>query len=37
MARKQGSAYVVQSFVDYFVNHSRVILLLVEAIGKPFT
>ncbi|KAF4374202.1 hypothetical protein F8388_022968 [Cannabis sativa] len=29
----QGCAYVVQSFVEYIVNHGKVIMLLVEAIG----
>ncbi|KAL5550046.1 hypothetical protein UlMin_000222 [Ulmus minor] len=28
----KGCSYVVQSFVEYFINHSKVILLLVEAI-----
>ena len=32
----QGSTYVVQSFVEYLVNHGKVILLLVEAIGMFF-
>ncbi|KAF4398676.1 hypothetical protein G4B88_017102 [Cannabis sativa] len=29
---KNGCAYVVQSFVEYIVNHGKVIMLLVEAI-----
>lgn len=29
----QGCTYVAQSFVEYIVNHGKVILLLVEAIG----
>lgn len=29
----QGSTCVVESYVEYVVNHGKVILLLVEAIG----
>lgn len=30
----QGCAYVVASFGEYMVNRSKVIVLLVEAIGE---
>lgn len=30
----QGCTFVVSSFMEYFVNRSKVILLLVEAIGE---
>lgn len=30
----QGCTFVVASFAQYFVNRSRVIQLLIEAIGK---
>ena len=30
----QGCTFVVSSFMEYFVNRGKVILLLVEAIGE---
>lgn len=32
----QGCTFVANSFVDYAVNRSKVVFLLVEAIGESF-